>query len=47
MKYAIFYTLIASGLAIAGLITQEYYWFVGAIIVSACAFYWIGKEWKK
>ncbi len=47
MKYAIFYTLLSLGLAIAGIITKEYYWFIGAIIVGACAFYWIRKEFVK
>ena len=45
MRYAIFYTILALGLAIA--ITKEYYWFIGAIVVGACAFYWVRKEWKK
>jgi len=47
MKYAIFYTILALGLAIVGAITKEYYWFIGTIIVGACSFYWIRKEWKK
>ncbi len=47
MKHAIIYTLTGLGLAIAGFITKEGYWFIGAILVSACAFYWIWKAKRR
>ncbi len=47
MKTSISYTLTALILYIIGFFTLDWYWFVGAIIVSACVFYWIWKDGKK
>jgi len=38
MKTATAYTLTALLLYIIGFITLDWYWFVGAVIISACAF---------
>jgi len=46
MKFTIFYIILAIILAIIGFVTQKTYWFVGAIAVTLCSFYWIRKEWK-
>jgi len=47
MKIVIVYTLIALLFYIIGFFTLDWYWFVGAIVISVCVFYWIKKEWKK
>ena len=47
MKHAISYTLLALTFVIIGIGTQECFWFVGAMLIGICAFYWIWKEWKR
>jgi heme O synthase-like polyprenyltransferase len=43
---SVIYTLIALILFIIGFKTSEWFYFVGAVIVGFCAFYWIWKSLK-
>jgi hypothetical protein len=44
---AVFYALLAVFLLVLGFIYKEWYCFVGAVIIGACAFYWIFKITKQ
>jgi len=46
MNHSTSYTLTAFLMALCGIFWDPLF-FVVAIIIGACAFYWIRKEWKK